>query len=183
MDEPLRLATDPALEGAGAAQEAARPTAIDFEDLVHAEHAGLYGALCLIIRDRGEAEDVMQEAFLKVWERWDRVQEMGHPAGYLYRTALNLHRKRRRRPSVAIWRAVGLGPSRDSLADIETRDAVIQALGALTPRQRESVVLVDLLDYTSEEAAELMGIAAATVRVLASQGRAAIKENAGDADE
>ncbi|MGA9162227.1 MAG: hypothetical protein WB297_15365 [Actinomycetota bacterium] len=45
MDEPLRLASDPALIGAGAAQEAARPTPIDFEDLVHAEHAGLYGAL------------------------------------------------------------------------------------------------------------------------------------------
>ena len=183
MDEPLRLVSDQAPIGAGAAQEAAQPTLIDFEDLVHAEHAGLYGALCLISRDRGEAEDVMQEAFLKVWERWDRVQEMEHPAGYLYRTALNLHRKRRRRASVAIRRAVGLGTSRDSLADVETRDAVVRALGALTPRQRESVVLVDLLDYTSEEAAELMGIAAATVRVLASQGRAAIRENAGDADE
>jgi RNA polymerase sigma-70 factor, ECF subfamily len=183
MDEPLRLASDQAAMGVEAAQEAARPTSIDFEDLVHAEHTGLYGALCLIIRDRGEAEDVMQEAFLKVWERWDRVQEMEHPAGYLYRTALNLHRKRMRRASVAIRRAVGFGPSRDSLADVEMRDAVVRALGALTPRQRESVVLIDLLDYSSEEAAELMGIAAATVRVLASQGRAAIRENAGDTDE
>jgi len=42
-----------------------------FEDLVEAESPGLYGALCLIARDRFEAEDVMQEAFLKVWERWD----------------------------------------------------------------------------------------------------------------
>ena len=183
MDEPLRLASDQAPMGAGDAQEAALPTLIDFEDLVHAEHAGLYSALCLIIRDRGEAEDVMQEAFLKVWERWDRVQGMEDPTGYLYRTALNLHRKRMRRASVAIRRAVGLGPSRDSLADVETRDAVVRALGALPPRQRESVVLVDLLDYSSEEAGELMGIAAATVRVLASHGRAALRENAGDADE
>ena len=152
MDEPLRLASDLAPMGAGAAREDARPVTIDFEDLVHTEQAGLYGALCLIIRDRGEAEDVMQEAFLKVWERWDRVQEMENPAGYLYRTALNLHRKRIRRASVAIRRAVGLGSSRDSLADVETRDAVVRALGTLTPRQRESVVLVDLLDYSSDEA-------------------------------
>jgi RNA polymerase sigma factor (sigma-70 family) len=183
MDEPLRIAPDVAPLEPGAVQEAAGTTSIDFEDLVYAEQAGLYGALCLIIRDRGEAEDVMQEAFLKVWERWDRVQEMENPAGYLYRTALNLHRKRIRRASLSIRRAVGLGPSRDSLADVETRDAVFRALGTLTPRQRESVVLVDLLDYSSEEAAELMGISAATVRVLASQGRAAIREKAGYADE
>jgi hypothetical protein len=37
--------SDQAPIGAGAAQEAAQPTLIDFEDLVHAEHAGLYGAL------------------------------------------------------------------------------------------------------------------------------------------
>jgi DNA-directed RNA polymerase specialized sigma24 family protein len=129
----LRLVSDQAPIGARVAQEAAQPTLIDSEDLVHAQHARLYGALCLIIRDRGEAEDVMQEAFLKVWERWNRVQEMENPAGYLYRTALNLHRKRRRRASVAIRRAVGLDTSRDSFADVETRDAVGPSTGGAHP--------------------------------------------------
>jgi RNA polymerase sigma factor (sigma-70 family) len=178
MDEPLRLVSDldpPGVEAVGRTR--------DFEDLVHAEHGGLYSALCLIIRDRGEAEDVMQEAFLKVWERWDRVQKMDDPSGYLYRTALNLYRKRIRRASVAIRRSVGLGPSRDTLAEVEARDAVVRALAALTRRQRESIVLVDLLGYSSADAAKVMGIKAATVRVLASQGRAALKRNAGETDE
>ena len=178
MDQPLR----PVPDLASPEVEAAQPTR-DFEDLVHTEHEALYGALCLIVRDRSEAEDVMQEAFLKVWELWDRVREMDDPTGYLYRTALNMYRKRIRRASVAIRRTIGLGPSRDSLADVEARDAVVRALGALTPRQRESIVLVDLLDYSSEEAGQLMGIKAATVRVLASQGRAALKQNAGETDE
>src|SRR4029453_4700443 len=132
MNEPPRIVSDRASVEAEAAREEARPATVDFEDFVHTEQAGLYGALCLIIRDRGEAEDVVQEAFLKVWERWNRVQEMENPAGYLYRTALNLHRKRIRRASLSIRRAVGLGPSRDSLADVETRDAVFRALGTLT---------------------------------------------------
>lgn len=186
MDEPLRIVSEHAPTAPNErplGEEADQAALIDFENFVETEHASLYGALCLIIRDRGEAEDLMQEAFLKVWERWDRVQGMEHPAGYLYRTALNLHRKRMRRASVAVRRAVGLGPSRDPLADIETRDAVVRALDALTPRQRESVVLVDLVEYSSEEAAEIMGIKAATVRVLASQARAAIRQNAGEADE
>jgi len=180
MDEPLRLVPD-LLDEAPATATATR--SLEFEDLVEAEHGGLYGALCLITRDRPEAQDIMQEAFLKVWERWDRVGVMEDPAGYLYRTALNLYRKRTRRAALAIRRAVGLGPRPDELGEVEARDALVRALAALTPRQRASVVLVDLLDYTSEEAARVMGIKAATVRVLASQGRAALKRNAGERDE
>ena len=125
----------------------------------------------------------MQEAFLRVWERWDRVADMEDPTGYLYRTALNLYRKRMRRAALATRRAIHFAPRGQGLADVEIRDAVVQALATLTPRQRQSVVLVDLLDYSSEEAGRLMGIRAATVRVLVSKGRAALKRNAGDRDE
>jgi DNA-directed RNA polymerase specialized sigma24 family protein len=44
-------------------------------------------------------------------------------------------------------------------------------------------VLIELLDYSSKEAAQLMGIKAATARVLASQGRAALKRELGEHDE
>jgi len=155
MNEPLRLVSDPA-DPEGVAAPSELVTA--FEDLVEAESAGLYGALCLIASDRYEAEDVMQEAFLKVWERWDRVGVMEDPTGYLYRTALNLYRQRLRRASLAVRRAIRLAPPRDELAEVESRDAVMRALAELTPRQRMSVVLVDLLDYSSEEAARVMGI-------------------------
>jgi RNA polymerase sigma-70 factor (ECF subfamily) len=163
--------------------EVTEQTARSFEDMVDAERTGLFGALCLVTRDRYEAEDVMQEAFLKVWERWDRVKDMDDPAGYLYRTSLNLYRKRVRRASLALRRAMRLAPRRDDLGEIETRDVVVRALAALTPRQRQSIVLVDLLDYSSEDAGRVMGIRAATVRVLASQGRATLKRNVGDEDE
>jgi RNA polymerase sigma-70 factor (ECF subfamily) len=178
MGEPVRLVS----EHASPVGEVSDRTT-DFEDLVQAEHGGLYGALCLLTRDRSEAEDLMQEAFLKVWERWDRVREMENPAGYVYRTALNLHRKRLRRASVAIRRAIGLIPGRDSLADVDSRDAVVRSLAALTPRQRVSIVLIDLLDYRSDEAAELMGVKASTVRVHASKGRAVLRRIVGETDE
>jgi RNA polymerase sigma-70 factor, ECF subfamily len=178
MNRQLHLVSDPAYAEAGSSE---RMT--DFEELVRAEHPRLYGALWLITRDRGEAEDVMQEAFLRLWERWDRVRDLDDPAGYLYRTALNVYRQRIRRASVVIRHAIGLGAPKDELAEVETHDQVLRALGRLTPRQRTSIVLVDLLDYSSEEAAEMMGIKAATVRVLASQGRAALRRNAGETDE
>ena len=178
MNERLHLVSDSA-----STERAALERASDFEGLVQAEHPRLYGALWLITRDRGEAEDVMQEAFLRVWERWDRVRAMDDPAGYLYRTALNVYRQRIRRASLAVRRAIGLGAPRDELAEVETHDLVLRALGRLTPRQRLSVVLVDLLDYSSKEAAQLMGIKAATVRVLASQARSALRRNADETDE
>jgi DNA-directed RNA polymerase specialized sigma24 family protein len=46
----------------------ARPT---FEEFFGTEHARLFGALCFITGDRDEAEEIMQDAFLRLWERWD----------------------------------------------------------------------------------------------------------------
>jgi len=178
MEEPISLAA--AVRDAGTVDVGRRAV---FEDLVEAQHASLYRALCLITRDRPEAEDIMQEAFLRIWERWDRVGEMDDPAGYLFRTAMNLWRNRRRRASLAARRAVHLAPPRDELAAVEAREEVVRALAALTPRQRAAVVLVDLLDHSSEEAGRLLGIKAPTVRVLVSQGRAALKRNAGETDD
>jgi RNA polymerase sigma-70 factor, ECF subfamily len=177
MDPSLHLVSDKA-----SAERALGRTG-DFEELVHAEQVRLFRALSLVTRDPAEAEDVMQEAFLKVWERWDRAPCLADPTGYLYRTAMNVYRSRARRGSVALRRAIGLAPGRDELAEVEARNEVVRALGALTPRQRLGLVLTELLDYSSEEAAKVMGIKAATVRVLASQGRAALKRELGEHDE
>jgi RNA polymerase sigma-70 factor, ECF subfamily len=151
-----------------------------FEAFVDAETARFHGALRLLTRDRTEAEDLMQDAYLKVWERWHQVRSLDDPTGYLYRTAMNLFRKRRRRAAVAIRHAIGPRPPRDQLDDVESRDEVLRALATLSPRQRVSLVLTDLLDFSSEEAGQLMGVKATTVRVLASQGRAALRSDTGD---
>jgi RNA polymerase sigma factor (sigma-70 family) len=108
---------------------------------------------------------------------------MGDPAGYLFRTAMNIWRKRRRRTALAVRRAMRLAPPRDELAEVEAREVVVRALATLTPRQRAAIVLVDLLDHSSEEAATLLGVKPPTVRVLVSQGRAALKQSAGDMNE
>ena len=121
----------------------------------------------------------MQDAFLKVWERWGHVHALDDPAGYLYRTAMNLHRKRLRRAAVALRHAVLPRPPREDLDDVESRDVILRTQATLTPRQRMSLVLTDLLDYSSEDAGRLMGVKATTVRVLASQGRAALRDTLG----
>jgi RNA polymerase sigma-70 factor (ECF subfamily) len=153
--------------------------ASSFEAFVGAEATRFHGALRLLTRDRTEAEDLMQDAYLKVWERWHHVRSLEDPTGYLYRTAMNLHRKRRRRAAVAIRHAIRPRSPRDQLDEVELHDQVLRALSTLSPRQRMSLVLMDLLDHSSEEAGHLMGVKPTTVRVLASQGRAALRAGTG----
>jgi len=154
-----------------------------FESFFQAEHERLVKALYLVTGSVQEADELAQEAFLKVWERWDRVRAMDSPAGYLYRTAMNAFRSRLRRAVVAARRSVGLGPGEDDFARVDERDAVARALGSLTRRQRAAIVLTEYLGYATDEAAEILGVKAVTVRVLASQGRATLRDVLGGTDE
>jgi RNA polymerase sigma factor (sigma-70 family) len=166
-------------ETAGVLDVSRSADAPTFEAFFSERRDGLFGALWLVTRDRFEAEEIAQDAFLKVWERWDRVREMDDPTGYLHRTAMNVWRSRGRRAAVALRRIAHSFPPDDGIAVIEERDVVVRALAPLTARQRASIVLVDLLGFTSEEAAEALGVRASTVRVLASRARATLREEMG----
>jgi RNA polymerase sigma-70 factor (ECF subfamily) len=147
-----------------------------FEAFFDEHRRRLSFALWLIVHDRHEAEEIAQDAFLKVWERWDRVRRMDDPDGYLYRTAMNLQRNRRRRAVLAVKRTVRPETPRDGIAAVDTRDAVGRALSTLTGSQRRAIVLTDLFEYDSEEVGRILGIRASTVRVHVARARAALKE-------
>jgi len=168
--------------GAPAASE---PTAWprDFAVFFRAERDRLFGTLALVTADRTEAEELMQEAFVRVWERWDRVARHPDSVGYLYRTAFNLVRQRRRRLRRVALRRVEAAAAADPFTAVDDLVDVGQALRKLTERQRAALVLTDLLDFDSTEAAHLLGVKPGTVRSLASQGRASLRAVLGAADE
>lgn len=152
-------------------EEAAAP-ALTFEDLFAAQHARLYRALYLIVGNSHEAEELMQDAFVHVLERWDRID---NPTGYLYRSALNSTRSRFRRLKMAATRTLAPDQPEDPFAAADLRDQVVRALRDLPKRQRAALVLLDLLDQGSEEAAAILEVTPATVRSLASHARAALR--------
>jgi RNA polymerase sigma-70 factor (ECF subfamily) len=156
--------------------------AATFEDFFRAQTQSLYAHLCLITGNRAEAEELAQDAFLKVWERWDRVAGMEEPVGYLYRTAMNLFRKRYRRAMLSIRKTVQEEFRTDEFATVEDRSVVARALAELAPRQRAALVLTELIGFSSAEAGQMLGVRPGTVRTLASQGRAAMKRSA-EADD
>jgi RNA polymerase sigma-70 factor (ECF subfamily) len=145
---------------------------VSFETFFQQNHSRLFGALCLVTGNRQEAEEIAQDAFLKLWERWDRVSTLEDPTGFLFRTALNLFRNRTRRAVVAARRVVGLAQRSDDLAAVEDRDEMVRAMRRLTPQQRVALVLTGYLGYSSQEAAKILGVRASTVRALATKGRA-----------
>jgi RNA polymerase sigma-70 factor (ECF subfamily) len=151
-----------------------------FEAFYEDTHARLYTALCLVTGSRHEAEEVMQEAFVCVWERWDKVGRLDAPTGYLYRAAMNLVRSRYRRTSLALRRTVGLAPRTDDLAAVEDRVVVAGALRALTPDQRAAVVLISMFRLPSEEAGRILEMKPSAVRTLAARARASMRDEVGE---
>jgi len=163
------------LEPRRAPATASNPVTTTFDSFFERHRVRLSQALWLLVRDSQEAEEVAQDAFVRVWERWPAVSAHPDPEGYLYRTALNLARSRRRRLLVAVRRTIGAGPESDPLEQVDARDTVRRALARLTPTQRAAVVLVDLVGMTSVEASAVLGSRPSTVRVLLARGRETLR--------
>jgi RNA polymerase sigma-70 factor (ECF subfamily) len=147
---------------------------IGFEDFFRGEYETLLRAMYLLSGDRFEAEELAQSAFVKAWERWDRIKGMENPSGYLYRTAVNARRSARRRVGLAARRAVSLQHS-DPISESDERDRIRRALARLPAKQREAIVLVDWLGFSDIEAGEALGISSGAVRVRISRARASLR--------
>jgi len=133
-------------------------SAADFESFYLVHRVRLFRALVVVTRDVHAAEEVAQDAFVRIWERWDRVGRMDDPAGYLYRTALNGWFQTRRRAIRAARRIALPRPNADPLETIEDRDVLARRLLELPARQRAALVLTDYLGDDSVEASRALGI-------------------------
>jgi len=153
-----------------------------FDEFFEGEHERLYKALYFVTGNRQDAEELMQDAFMKLWERWDKIHTIHEPTAYLFRVALNGFRMRRRRAAMMLRRVVPIPEKRDLFLDAEMRADVRQLLLGVTPRQRAALLLVDLLGYPSEQAARILRVRPSTVRALATQGRRALRATEGARD-
>lgn len=153
-----------------------------FDEFFEDEHERLFKALYFVTGNRHDAEELMQDAFLRLWERWDQIGRIDDPTGYLFRVALNGFRMRRRRAAMAVRKALPVAEERDVFLEAEMRADVRQLLLGLTPRQRAALLLVDLLGYPSERAARILGVRPSTVRALATKGRRALRATEGARD-
>jgi RNA polymerase sigma-70 factor (ECF subfamily) len=129
----------------------------------------LYG----VVGDFGEAEDLVQEAFVKASAAGGRFRRVDNPEAWLRRTAINLHRNRWRKMrnfQALRPRLVGTpGPP-----GLEDHVVVIEALRQLPAGQREVLALHYLADQQVAEIAQLLGVAEGTVKSRLMRGREAL---------
>ena len=107
----------------------------------------------------------MQGAFLKLWERWDRIGEIDDAVGYLFRVALNGFRMRARRARVAARNLVVVGSTPDPFDDVDLKEDPRRLMPRLTPRQRAAAVLTDVYGYSSEQAGQMKVLSVASGKV------------------
>jgi RNA polymerase sigma-70 factor (ECF subfamily) len=146
---------------------------LDFDALVGAHSAELYAYLWRLLRDPAEAEDGLQETFLRAFRAYGRARDHANPRAWLYRIATNTARTRQRRrareaarttalePELAA--APGAGPA-EQAARNETLAAVARAVDALPAQQRAALILRKYQELSYAEVAASLQCTEAAAR-------------------
>ena len=142
----------------------------------------LFGLILRILRDRSEAEEVLQEVFVQIWTRADTYQvELGVPAAWMVRVARNRAIDRLRANAVRIRtaEATPLPPPVESpetrAALSEQQRAIARALDTLPPEQRQLIECAYFQGLTQSELAERFGLPLGTVKTRVRTGLMTLK--------
>lgn len=150
--------------------------------LVNAKISRLHALASRMLGDAGEAEDVVQETFVKAWKqaaRWRPGQARFDT--WLHTVTLNLCRDRLRRrrdvPTDNVPDHADPSPNAESqLTDKEQSRSVAAAIGALPERQRDAIILVHYQDMTNSEAALALDVSVDALESLLARGRRALRK-------
>jgi RNA polymerase sigma-70 factor (ECF subfamily) len=144
-----------------------------FGDCYANSFASLTRQIYMYTGDLSLAQDLVQEAFCRAYERWSKVASYDDPVAWVRRVAFNLANSRWQRAKVA---ARYLARQRERQAEGPTPDrvAAIAALAKLPARQRKAMVMHYLADMAVADIAHEEGVPVNTVKTWLSRGRTAL---------
>jgi RNA polymerase sigma-70 factor (ECF subfamily) len=152
---------------------------VTIRQFLHNAYPKLVAGVAVVAGSRPVAEDSVQEALARAWERSERGEEIRNLEAWVTTVAMNLARSglRRLRSERAMRERLG---DREPTAAPETRVDVVRALSALTRRQREATVLRYYLGYDVKEIAEILGVREGTAKTTLHRARQALALRLGE---
>ena len=140
-----------------------------FDDLYRAEYGPMVRLARGLVDTQEIAEEIVQDAFAKVFDRWSRLDR---PGAYLRTAVVNGSRSELRKREVR--RRIGLRPL--LMPSPGEKDYLLDALNQLSPTQKTALVLKFYADMTEKEIAQAMGVRPGTVKSATSRGLAELRK-------
>ena len=153
-------------------------------DFCRREHARLVGLLALYVGDVAVAEDLAQEAFVRLHQHWPRVQAMPEPRAWLSKVGINLARSwwrrhfAQQRAQRRLAAQAGHRPLGDAIDAAEVL-TVRRIVATLPHRQRAVVVMRYYAGFSVAETAHQLGCPTGTVKSLAHRAIASLRTGLG----
>jgi RNA polymerase sigma-70 factor, ECF subfamily len=162
----------------------------DLRRAIERYHVDCFGwALACCGRDRAEAEDVLQASYLKILDGRAKFDERSSVKTWIFGVIRRTSREERRRSllRLRLWETHATvsfpqlveQPAIDAMDNVRRSTALLDALSALAPRQREVLHLVFYHDMTIEEAATVMQVSIGTARTHYERGKAHLRTRLG----
>ena len=152
---------------------------VALREFLHTSYPRLVAAVALVCGSRPAAEDAVQEALLRAWERSEKGDEIQSLDGWVTTVALNLARSGLRRIRSERRARARLGTSGVGEPLTADRIDVDRALATLPRRQREVAVLRYYLQLDTREVASVLGLNEGTIKSTLFRARVALAEALG----
>ena len=125
----------------------AAPDETEFQDIFRASYRRLVAQLFLVTTDMAEAEDVVQEAFTRLWMGWDKLQGYDNLEAWVRRVAMNA--------AISHWRRHSRSTKLDAAAyGVDSEQSMIDlmlVLKKLPTRYRQALVLYEVVGLSVDE--------------------------------
>ncbi|MEU4796116.1 SigE family RNA polymerase sigma factor [Streptomyces sp. NPDC023327] len=169
-----------AWESRRSARSAGSARSAEFDAFYAATAKRLVATVYAMTGDLAEAEDAVQEAYVRAWQRWDRLTGEGDPLPWVRTVASRLAISTWRRTRNRLRAQLRHGAAADVPELSADRVALIEALRRLPAQQRQAVVLHHLLDLPLEQVARETGSSNGAVRTRLSRARKVLGEHLSD---
>jgi RNA polymerase sigma-70 factor (sigma-E family) len=152
-----------------------------FARFVRLNSSGLFATAFLLTGDSHAAEELLQEVFVRMYPKWDKVAAAESPLAYVRRSMVNQFISDHRKATTAAlhgFRSVGASSGVDPIEAVLDRSLLSTLLGSLPRKQRAAIVLRYFHDLSDAEIATAIGCRINTVRSLISRGTQSLRSMA-----